>query len=442
MSPPNGAPLSADACTDLTPVDLKPFKDLPKFKELPVATQASEEVQTIYKTVEAYQKVDAKDGYGNGDGKVDQAELEKFLAANILPGANACTLLREVRLLSQRVPQLKPSLTHPADLTPVELAPLRALPYLEEFLKFQAPSIPAPSNPNDPQAMLDYRNKSGAAYAEGMTKAGIPAPLQELLMTNESVQIAYMGARLYLTADQDHDGKLSIQDLEKLKEAGKIPAKDPNTDPGLILAEARTQVPQFGLLGFQLQGRLRIKGDPNRLDLTILAGLYSKAPKFVEGNPDLKALLDIVGKKNEKGEIEFIPDAIDGALTLDELKKNGEAMMALKLKNTTPEAFFTKVQDSIDQIQYPLYLWPTALKAKLKEAGQEAFQAVQQMAVLSESQHRSELVLHFLEETDTGKYEQEKMDHAGSAGNSYMGWVVGHVAGWGGLWGQRSGEHT
>src|SRR4030095_1211704 len=219
-------------------------------------------------------------------------------------------------------------------------------------------TILPPRDLNDAKAVSEYRAKAMAELKTNMTTAGVPADLQTPLLTNESVQIAYMGARLYLTADQDHDGKLTVQDLEKLKEAGKIPAKDPNTDPGLILAEARTQVPQFGLLGFQLQGRLRIKGDPNRLDLTILAGLYSKAPKFVEGNPDLKALLDIVGKKNEKGEIEFIPDAIDGSLTLDELKRNSEAMMGLKLKNTTPEAFFAKVQDSIDQIQYPLYLWP------------------------------------------------------------------------------------
>jgi len=170
-----------------------------------------------------------------------------------------------------------------------------------------------------------------------------------------------------------------------------------------------------------------------------LKTLYEIAPKFVEADPDLKALVDMIstpemtqndkGEKVPTGKRELIADAIDGNITLDEFKANPTAMLKLSLTKTTPEAFFAKIQESLNQLQYPIYLWPADLKAKLKATGEESFQALSQIQVLSPDQRRAELVLQFLEQTNVGKYQQEIVDHAGSAGDSYVGWAVGHVVG-------------
>gem|GEM_PF-6855967 len=47
---------------------------------------------------------------------------------------------------------------------------------------------------------------------------------------------------------------------------------------------------------------------------------------------------------------------------------------------------------------------------------------------------RINFILRSLEEVSQQKFEQEKIDHAGSVGDTYVGWMAGHAAGWLGLW--------
>jgi hypothetical protein len=111
MAPPVPASSSAGktSCTDLTPVDLKSFQQLPKRSELKAEDQASEPLRVFYEKMNAYLLIDSKDsGIGNGNDLLEPSEVDQFFAKykSRDPRVNTCSLMTEAREFSKAAPQL------------------------------------------------------------------------------------------------------------------------------------------------------------------------------------------------------------------------------------------------------------------------------------------------------------------------------------------------
>jgi hypothetical protein len=415
MTPPI-VPQGTDSasCTDLTPVDLTPFKDFPDLKNIPAANLVYPELRANLKTANLYLNIDdKKKGLGNGNGLLEKDELDQFIANNrkiFGPETTACMLLQEARLLAAQAPQIKIKLGQAPDLTPVELAPLKALPYLDEFVK-----LPKVINSMDEFKAL-------------LAKTSIPKELQEAIVQSEKIQTAYISARMLVESDVDpKDGKLSVEDLKKLFEQNPDASQASKNDPALILAQARIQIPVLALQGKQIQAALRLPSDPQTIDVNLVKGYVELAPKFFDADPDLKYLLEVIGNKNEKGQIVLVPDATDGYFTLEEFKKNNVVQSKVMGGAGSAEAQFAKIKAVLGLLEQPLYLWPNDLQEKLKNSGEDAYKNISSLQQLTLDQSRAELVLQFVQQTSDGKFEQNKVDHAGPAGNSYMAKLVGYI---------------
>src|SRR5262245_45055851 len=406
MSPPTVVPQGTDAssCTDLSPVDLTPFKDLPDLKDILKDNLMDPEVRAALFTVKNYLKIDEKKaGIGNGNGLLEKEELDQFIAtARDEKGRKifdpnkitACTLLREARLIASKMPEIKIKLGQAPDLTPVELAPLKSLPYLTEFLRL----------PNDIQSMDQFKAM--------LAQTSMPKELQEALINSDKVQTAYISAKMLVDSDvSPKDGKLSIEDIKKLMEQNPNASQDKN-DPALILAQARIQIPALALQGKQIQVCLRLPSDPKTIDVNLVKGFVELSPKFFDADPDLKYLLEIIGKDIKRDndgklvELTLVPDASDGYFTLEEFKKNSLVQSMALSGGGSAEAQFAKIKAVMDALEQPLYLWPKDLQDKLKNSGEEGYKNVNSLQNLTPDQSRAELVLQFLQQTSDTKFEQ------------------------------------
>jgi|GEM_PF-5479739 len=283
------------------------------------------------------------------------------------------------------------------------------------------------TRPCDPSSKVDLRPFGALPPFQNLSEAQKADP---------EIKVFYQTAASYARIDSlqsgfgDGNGILTLPELDRY--LAKNPLKDPDgkaVDACRLLNEAgqfAAWVPQFKSKLQQISEG--IKEDPTRLDLRPLFGLAALAPKFVEAEPTLKALMDAIGKKNAKGEVELVSEARDGFLTLEEFKKLPAAKTLKEKRGAgSEEAFLAKVREVFDTLRHPIYLWPKELKAKIKAAGENEFQKLSSLQKLSEPHRRSELVVGLLESFSRSKFEQEKIRHGGPAGNSYLAKAAGYL---------------
>jgi hypothetical protein len=383
----------------MSDVDLSAFDSLPAQKDLPDTAKADPQVQAYYKEIEIFRMIDDK--FGNGNKKLQADEITKFFKANPNkdPDANACQVLKEARMFATAVPDLVNDLKKAPDMSPVDLAPYYSLPDLKKFVDLK--------DTQDPEELKKLIQDST-----------ISPDLKKLLLTSEDVLARYFNAKGYVKADLNGDGKLSADDINLLIKANNLPTDDPSLSPAVILADARQNAPKSALFGFGLRKQLNLKNDVNQIDLVWIVSVAQVAPSFLESDPRLKTLLQAIAKKNDKGEYELLPSAQDLVLTKDELLSS-PALQEYKKGNslyTTDEAFFASLKSLEENMEQPSFLWPKDLRDKLKNAGDQVMTQITQMQMVNDDQRRAELILGFLDKVDDGKFEQEKMDHAGSEG--------------------------
>ncbi|MFO1518252.1 MAG: hypothetical protein U1F57_01095 [bacterium] len=385
MTPPK-AP--AGICPDSSSVSLQPFSILPKVQDIPDAARQDPNIQGLYASAAAFNKIDQE--YGNKDGNLDAGEVDKFLAAKPIQdptGKNitSCDLLKQARMM--------------ADLSEIDLATIYALPDLKKFI-----------------ALPEFGDMT--QLAKSLNTSDISPELKNLLLNDPRALTLYITARNYSRLDIDKNGKLSISDVNYYLQMNKMNGNDPRMNPLFILGQARDFVPQMSVMGLQLRKALNLKSDPNAISVPWLISLYEKAPAFVEGEPRLNALLQVIAKKDPAtNQFSINPEAMDMEISRDEFKKYPKlAELKAQLKVDSDDALFTMIKDLEDQMSSPVYLWPADLKDKLQSSGKQAYQAIGQSSIVNADQAHAELALNFLEMTSWGKKEQEKIDHDGPGG--------------------------
>src|SRR4030095_11449407 len=269
-------------------------------------------------------------------------------------------------------------------------------------------------------------------------------PFQSLSETQKAdpdVRTFYQTALSYARIDSkesrfgDGNGILTLAELERY--LAKNPVRDPEgkaVDACRLLQEAE----QYAQWAPKLKARLQESSTPSTfskpdektpgLDLRPFLGLTSIVPAFVQAEPTLRLLGEMIGKKDAKGQVKLIAEALDGRLTLEEFASlKSAAALSEKKQGGSGQAFFARVNLLCNTLRFPIYLWPKDLKDKLKAAGENEYQALSSLQNLDELHRRSEMTLGLLESASRAMEDQEKIRHQGPAGDSYLARAVGSL---------------
>jgi hypothetical protein len=380
MAPPGqvkpGTP--AAVCTDLSPVDLKPLKELLNeipLEKLPTSAKLDPKVAIFYQNADFFVNMLDKE-FGNGDGILQSEEIEKYKEKKSFKNTDTCKLLNAARRYAVNAPQRKKefaALVPP----PIDLTPLRALPYLDQFLKIEVSDY----KNLDPNLVRTYRSniekstklhpqqrklllknegaliryiKQDLLLKELRQKieksTEMPKELKELLLKDEVVFGNYFNARDLQRYDLDKNGQGTFEEVDQVLKKKGFPADHPFFNAPDTLSRAQKMIPSLALLGFQLRRILNLKDEPTLINLPQFVTLFQTTPE-IGNDPILKDFMPVVFNDNKKGPLELKPE-MKGvtALTLEQFKSN-PAVQKLKKENALPggseEAFFKKVQEKL-----------------------------------------------------------------------------------------------